>query len=148
MQSLLVILIVITGIILPTQVKGEREDYILLISSYNSNSSWTKTLEASFRQELKKNDCPYPVYSEYLNTDLFASPEIWIQSTRFILNNHRLHPPKMVILIADAAWMAYRYTCLLYTSVRCSSISETYSSIQAFRYFSDFILITSSPRIP
>ena len=37
MQSLLVILIVITGIILPTQVKGEREDYILLISSYNSN---------------------------------------------------------------------------------------------------------------
>ena len=35
MQSLLVILIVITGIILPTQVKGEREDYILLISSYN-----------------------------------------------------------------------------------------------------------------
>lgn len=110
MQSLLVILIVITGIILPTQVKGEREDYILLISSYNSNSSWAKTLEASFRQELKKNDCPYPVYSEYLNTDLFASPEIWIQSTRFILNNHRLHPPKMVILIADAAWMAYRYT--------------------------------------
>lgn len=94
MQSLLVILIVITGIILPTQVKGEREDYILLISSYNSNSSWAKTLEASFRQELKKNDCPYPVYSEYLNTDLFASPEIWIQSTRFILNNHRLHPPK------------------------------------------------------
>ena len=69
MQSLLVILIVITGIILPTQVKGEREDYILLISSYNSNSSWAKTLEASFRQELKKNDCPYPVYSEYLNTD-------------------------------------------------------------------------------
>ena len=68
MQSLLVILIVITGIILPTQVKGEREDYILLISSYNSNSSWAKTLEA-FRQELKKNDCPYPVYSEYLNTD-------------------------------------------------------------------------------
>ena len=66
MQSLLVILIVITGIILPTQVKGEREDYILLISSYNSNSSWAKTLEASFRQELKKNDCPYPVYSEYL----------------------------------------------------------------------------------
>ena len=110
MQSLLVILIVITGIILPTQVKGEREDYILLISSYNSNSSWAKTLEASFRQELKKNDCPYPVYSEYLNTDLFASPEIWIQSTRFILNNHRLPPPKMVILIADAAWMAYRYT--------------------------------------
>ena len=69
MQSLLVILIVITGIILPTQVKGEREDYILLISSYNSSSSWAKTLEASFRQELKKNDCPYPVYSEYLNTD-------------------------------------------------------------------------------
>ena len=28
MQSLLVILIVITGIILPTQVKGEREDYM------------------------------------------------------------------------------------------------------------------------
>ena len=91
MQSLLVILIVITGIILPTQVKGEREDYILLISSYNSNSSWAKTLEASFRQELKKNDCPYPVYSEYLNTDLFASPEIWIQSTRFIIG---YIPPK------------------------------------------------------
>ena len=49
MQSLLVILIVITGIILPTQVKGEREDYILLISSYNSNSSWAKTLEAPTR---------------------------------------------------------------------------------------------------
>lgn len=30
MQSLLVILIVITGIILPTQVKGEREDYIFI----------------------------------------------------------------------------------------------------------------------
>lgn len=95
MQSLLVILIVITGIILPTQVKGEREDYILLISSYNSNSSWAKTLEASFRQELKKNDCPYPVYSEYLNTDLFASPEIWIQSTRFHFEQSSVtSPPK------------------------------------------------------
>ena len=74
MQSLLVILIVITGIILPTQVKGEREDYILLISSYNSNSSWAKTLEASFRQELKKNDCPYPVFCEYFYTHSSSFP--------------------------------------------------------------------------
>ena len=58
MQSLLVILIVITGIILPTQAKGAREDFFLLISSYNSNSSWAKTLEASFRQELKKTIAP------------------------------------------------------------------------------------------
>ena len=35
MQSLLVILIVITGIILPTQVKGEREDYILDFQRFN-----------------------------------------------------------------------------------------------------------------
>ena len=35
MQSLLVILIVITGIILPTQVKGEREDYILDFSRFD-----------------------------------------------------------------------------------------------------------------
>ena len=31
---------------------------------------------------------------------------------------------------------------------RCMSISETYSSMQAFRYFSERIVITSSPRIP
>ena len=60
MQSLLVILIVITGIILPTQVKGEREDYILLISSYNSNSSWAKNARGLIPSRIKKKRLPLP----------------------------------------------------------------------------------------
>lgn len=86
----------------------ERDDYILLISSYSSRYPWPKMIENSFREELNLHVDSVKVYSEYLNCDRFSSSEIWVERMKVILRQHSAHPPKIVVLLADASWMAYR----------------------------------------
>ena len=86
----------------------ESDDYILLISSYSSRYPWPKMIENTFREELGKNDAAVKVYSEYLNCDRFSSPETWLERMQVIIRHHAPHPPKIVVLLADGAWMAYR----------------------------------------
>lgn len=86
----------------------ERDDYILLISSYSSRYPWPKMIENSFREELNLHVDSVKVYSEYLNCDRFSSSEIWVERMKVILRQHSACPPKIVVLLADASWMAYR----------------------------------------
>lgn len=92
-------------------LSGEQkgaDDYILLISSYSSRYPWPKVIENTFREELGKNDTSVKVYSEYLNCDRFSSSETWLERMQVIIRHHAPHPPKIVVLLADGAWMAYR----------------------------------------
>ena len=86
----------------------ERDDYILLISSYSSRYPWPKMIENSFREELNFHVDSVKVYSEYLNCDRFSSSEIWVERMKVIIRQHSVRPPKIVVLLADASWMAYR----------------------------------------
>lgn len=85
-----------------------QNDFILFISSYNSNYAWSKSLEQSFRQNLKNNHISLDVYSEYLNADLLPFSNDKTARMKILLENYRQHPPKIVILLADDAWLAYQ----------------------------------------
>ncbi|MCQ4873064.1 ATP-binding protein [Butyricimonas paravirosa] len=86
----------------------ESDDYILVISSYSSRYPWPKVIENAFRVGVAKEVKSVSIYSEYLNCDRFSSPETWLETMRLVIKNHASQPPKLVVLIADEAWMAYR----------------------------------------
>lgn len=107
MRYIAIVFCLLFSINLLAEQKGS-DDYILLISSYSSRYPWPKMIENTFREELGKNDAAVKVYSEYLNCDRFSSPETWLERMQEIIRHHAPHPPKIVVLLADGAWMAYR----------------------------------------
>ena len=109
-MKIIYIIIIFIGITVQTALGNLRDDYILLISSYNSHFFWANTLEESFRTALKKSGINTEICSEYLNTHRIGDPESWNKSMQLILKNYSLHPPQLVVLQGDEAWMAYRQT--------------------------------------
>lgn len=107
-MKIIYIIIIFIGITVQTAWGNLRDDYILLISSYNSHFFWANTLEESFRTALKKSGINTEICSEYLNTHRIGDPESWNKSMQLILKNYSLHPPQLVVLQGDEAWMAYR----------------------------------------
>lgn len=107
MRRLSYILLFLT-IVFPLQSKALGDDYILLISSYSNQNPWSNLIEASFRQEMKKQDSLLTIHTEYLNRDIFPDPANWQERMELILKNYNLHPPKIIVILADAAWMTYR----------------------------------------
>lgn len=107
-MKIISIIIIFWGITLPTAFAALQDDYILLINSYNSHYFWANTLEESFRTALKKHNIQIEVCSEYLNTHRIGAPESWKESMQLILKNYASHPPRLVVLQGDEAWMTYR----------------------------------------
>ena len=74
-MKIIYIIIIFIGITVQTAWGNLRDDYILLISSYNSHFFWANTLEESFRTALKKSGINTEICSEYLNTHRIGDPE-------------------------------------------------------------------------
>lgn len=85
-----------------------QNDYILFISSYSNNFAWSRAIEESYRQELADQGVKLKVYSEYLNTDLIPASNNSLTRMQVILDNYATHPPKIAVLLADNAWIAYQ----------------------------------------
>ncbi|MDD6211043.1 MAG: response regulator [Bacteroidales bacterium] len=86
----------------------DNTEFVLIISSYSVNHPWSKSVENSFKEELKNSGCSISVTTDYLNSDRFSSPKIWEESMELILKRNMPTPPKLVVIISDEAWMAYR----------------------------------------
>ena len=108
MRNIVIVLCLLFTVNLFGEQKEKEDEYILLISSYSSRYPWPKMIENTFRDEVGRVEGRVKVYSEYLNCDRFSSSEIWLERMRMIIRNHASRPPKIVVLIADGAWMAYR----------------------------------------
>lgn len=107
-MKIISIIIIILGLTIPKSFANLQDDYILLISSYNSHFFWANTLEESFRTALKEHDINMEICSEYLNTHRIGNPESWDESMQLMLKNYSSHPPRLIVLQGDEAWMAYR----------------------------------------
>lgn len=91
------------------QISMATEDYILFISSYSSEYPWSKAIEESFRDNLKQLNIPLEIYTEYLNTNILPATYNWtLPRMEMILESYKAYPPKIVILLSDEAWNAYR----------------------------------------
>lgn len=92
----------------PGRADITSQDYILVINSYGNNLKWSKGIEDAFCQELSKHYPTARICNEYMNTYRTSDPEVWLETMEIILKHYTDYPPKIVVLIADPAWMTYR----------------------------------------
>lgn len=83
-------------------------NYILVINSYGNDLKWSKGIEDAFHEELIKHFPTTRVCNEYLNAYRTSDPNVWLEAMEIILKHYSDYPPKIVVLIADPAWMTYR----------------------------------------
>lgn len=107
MRYLFLYILLISALFRPS-VSMAQNDYILFISSYSSHYPWSRMIEDSYRQNLVEQELPMDIYSEYLNADILPATDSWVSRMQIILGNYAAHPPKIVVLLADNAWMAYQ----------------------------------------
>lgn len=101
-------ILIFLNILFPQKSQASAEDYILIISSFSNENPWTNAIEANFRKEMKCQDSMLTIHTEYLNRNIFPEKSYWKERMELILNAYAPHPPKIVVLLADAAWMTYR----------------------------------------
>jgi len=87
---------------------SSTEDYILFISSFDTHQIWPVAVENSFRAKIDKSGYNLRVNSEYLNVNHLSPPDTWLELMHTILKHYTERPPKIVILLADEAWITFR----------------------------------------
>ena len=101
------LLLLVFFLLLPSRLFS-AEDYILFISSFDTHQIWPVAVENSFRSKIDKSGYNLRVTSEYLNVNHLSPPDTWLELMRTILKHYTEKPPKIVVLLADEAWITFR----------------------------------------
>ena len=101
------LLLILFFLLLPSRLFS-AEDYILFISSFDTQQIWPVAVENSFRSKIDKSDYNLRVNSEYLNVNHLSPPDTWLDLMHTILKHYTEKPPKIVVLLADEAWITFR----------------------------------------
>ena len=101
------LLLLVFFLLFPARLSS-AEDYILFISSFDTHQIWPVAVENSFRSKIDKSGYNLRVTSEYLNVNHLSPPDTWLELMRTILKHYTEKPPKIVVLLADEAWITFR----------------------------------------
>lgn len=83
------------------------QDYVLIASSYSHYHGWSRELVNQINASLEKKYPDLEVFTEYLTTKCVFAKEDWEKRMNSMFNTYK-ELPKMLVLIGDEAWIAYR----------------------------------------
>lgn len=81
---------------------------VLIISSYGSDYQWSNNVISGFKDYLDQEHLNVDINVEYLTSEIFVNPHVWVERIQTIIDNYESNKPAMIVLISDEAWMGYR----------------------------------------
>ena len=85
-----------------------NDKYILFISSYSINQTWSVIIENSFRAEMESDSDLFHIYSTYMDCNQYPDPKVWLERMKVILRDCADDPPSVIVLLSDEAWITFR----------------------------------------
>ncbi|MEG2755233.1 MAG: HAMP domain-containing sensor histidine kinase [Mucinivorans sp.] len=81
---------------------------VLIIDSYGVDYQWSSSIIDGIKSTLSDNFSGLGLNIEYLSTERFNDPAVWVDRINMVLSNYTSTMPAAIVLISDEAWMSYR----------------------------------------
>ncbi|MEG2495012.1 MAG: HAMP domain-containing sensor histidine kinase [Mucinivorans sp.] len=89
-------------------VRAKISNEVLVVDSYSSDYQWSNSIIDGIKSKLSDKASGLGLNIEYLSSERFNSPALWVDRMNMILGTYTETLPAAIVLISDEAWMAYR----------------------------------------